>query len=43
MVVVAGADGNRTRRTGFTRSICFEDSEAHQVLGRPRNEGTVLP
>ncbi|MEY3559078.1 MAG: hypothetical protein RL374_1784, partial [Actinomycetota bacterium] len=25
---MAEADGNRTRRTGFARSVCFEDSEA---------------
>jgi hypothetical protein len=40
--VMAEADGNRTRRTGFARSNCVEDSEAHQVLVRPRHEGTVL-
>ena len=33
---MAEADGNRTRRTGFTRSNCVEDSEAHQVLVRLR-------
>ena len=31
---MAEADGNRTRRTGFARPDCFEDSEAHQVLAR---------
>ena len=40
---MAEADGNRPRRTGIARSNCVEDSEAHQVLVRPRHEGTVLP
>jgi hypothetical protein len=36
---VAEADGNRTRRTGIARPVCFEDSEAHQVLVRLRRAG----
>ncbi len=40
---MAEADGNRTRRTGFARSVCVEDSEAHQVLKRLRRQSSVRP
>ena len=40
---MAEADGNRTRRTGVARSVCFEDSEAHQVLNRLRRQSSVRP
>ena len=38
---MAEADGNRTRQTGFARLVCFEDSEAHQVLKRLHHQSSV--
>ena len=38
-LVMAEADGNRTRQTGIARLDCVEDSEAHQVLIRLRVRG----